>query len=176
MKIFHISYCTAGNTLTRHETLSKSFSIFKISAIVTPMFGIIIISVVIFLCCRTKNIGQIVSLLSISKATNAFPMNESSDEKDYEFDAFTSVSIIIFLFLWGVYLIIQYYKFDRRVFNHLALTFTECISDKNPPKWKLILSLSNCNIYCYLHITEVLTYPDLIVTNSGRGYEFIFNI
>ena len=69
-------------------------------------------------------------LLSISKATNVFPISESSDEWDYEFDVFTCVSIIIFLFLWAVYLIIQYYKFGRRVFNHLALPFTECISAK----------------------------------------------
>ena len=36
----HISqyYHTARNTLTHHETLTKSFSIFKISAMVTPIF------------------------------------------------------------------------------------------------------------------------------------------
>ena len=46
-------YHTVRNTLTRHETLTKAFSIFKISAMITPIFGIIIISVIIFLCCRT---------------------------------------------------------------------------------------------------------------------------
>ena len=33
-------YHTARNTLTRHETLTKTFSIFKISAIITHLFGI----------------------------------------------------------------------------------------------------------------------------------------
>ena len=61
------------NTLTRHETLTKAFSIFKFSAMITPIFGIIIISVIIFLCCRTKKIGQLVSLLSLTKVTKAGP-------------------------------------------------------------------------------------------------------
>ena len=124
----HISqyYHTARNTLTRHETLRKTFSIFKISAVIRPIFGIIIISVIIYLCCRTKKIGQLVSLLSISKATNALPISEFNDEWDYEFGAFTSVVIIIILLI--VYLSIRYYKLGRRVFNHLALPFTECIS------------------------------------------------
>ena len=39
-------YHTARNTLTRHETLT--FSTFKISAMITPVFGIISISVIIF--------------------------------------------------------------------------------------------------------------------------------
>ena len=60
-------YNTARNTRTRHETLTKAFSIFKISAMITPVFGIIIISGIIFLCCHTKKIGQLVSLLSLSK-------------------------------------------------------------------------------------------------------------
>ena len=33
-------YHTARNTLTCHETLTKAFSIFKISAMITPIFGI----------------------------------------------------------------------------------------------------------------------------------------
>ena len=68
-------YHTARNTLTHHETVAKAFSIFKIRAMITPIFGIIIISVILFLCCRTKKIGQLVSLLSISKTTNAFPLS-----------------------------------------------------------------------------------------------------
>ena len=52
-------YHTARNTLTRHETLTKAFSIFKISAMITPIFGIMIISVIICLCCRTKKIGNL---------------------------------------------------------------------------------------------------------------------
>ena len=63
------SFHTPRNTLTRDETSTKAFSIFKISAMITPTCGIIIISVVICLCCRTKMIGQLVSLLSISKTT-----------------------------------------------------------------------------------------------------------
>ena len=31
---------------------------------------------------------------------------------------------------------------------------------------KLILHLSNLNNYCYLYITEIITYPDSIVTQS----------
>ena len=41
-------YHTARNALTRHETVTKAFSILKISAMITPVFGIIIISVIIF--------------------------------------------------------------------------------------------------------------------------------
>ena len=100
-------YQTGRNTLTRHETLTKAFSIFKISAMITPIFGIIIISVIIFLCCRTKKIGQLVSLLSLSKVTKASPINEI-DECDYEFDTFTSVLIIIISCVWIVYLSIMY--------------------------------------------------------------------
>ena len=83
-------YHTARNTLTCHEPLTKALSIFKISAMITPIFGIIIISVIIFLCCRTKRIGQLVSLLSLSKVTKVSPINEI-DECGYECNTFTSV-------------------------------------------------------------------------------------
>ena len=111
-------YHTARNTLTRHETLTKAFSIFKISAMITPIFGVIIISVIIFLFCRTKKIGQLVSLLSLSKVTKANPIN---DECDYEFDTFTSVLIIIIVCVWIVYLSLRYYELGIRVFNYLSL-------------------------------------------------------
>ena len=126
-------YQTSRNTLTRHETLTKTFSIFKISAMITPIFGIIIISVIIFLCCRTKKIGQLVSLLSLSKVTKASPINEI-DECDYEFDTFTSVLIIIISCVWIVYLSIMYYELGRREFNYLSLPCTECISARRPDK------------------------------------------
>ena len=61
---------------------------------ITPIFGIIIISGIIFLCCRTKKIGQLVLLLSLTKVTKAGPIKEI-DECDYEFDTITSVLIII---------------------------------------------------------------------------------
>ena len=158
-------YHTARNTLTRHETVTKAFSIFKIRAMITPIIGIIIISVIIFLCCRTKKIGQLVSLLSLSKVTKARPINEI-DECDYEFDTFTSVLIIIILCVWIVYLSIRYCELGKRVFNYLSLPCTECISVRRPDKLKLILHLSNFNNYCYLYITEIITYPDSIVTQS----------
>ena len=163
----HISqyYHTARNTLTRHEILTKAFSIFTISALITPIFGIIIISVIIFLCCRTKRIGQIVSLLSLSKVTKASPINEI-DECDYEFDTFTSVLTIIILCVWIVYQSIRYYESGRRVFNYLSLPCTECISARRPDKLKLILHLSNFNNYCYVYITTIFTYPDSIVSQS----------
>ena len=112
-------YNTARNTLTRHETLTKALSIFKISAMITPIFGIIFISRIIFLCCRTKKIGQLVSLLSLSKVTKANTINEI-DECDYEFDTFTSVLIIIIVCVWIVYLSIRYNELGRRVFNYLC--------------------------------------------------------
>ena len=94
----HISqyYQTARHTLTRHETLTKAFSIFKISAMITLIFGIIIISVIICLWGRTKKIGQLVLLLSLSKVTKASQINEI-DECDYKFDKFTSVLTLIIL-------------------------------------------------------------------------------
>ena len=61
---------------------------------ITPIFGIIIISVIIFLCCRTNKIEQLVSLLSLSMVTKANPINEI-DECDYEFDTLNSVLINI---------------------------------------------------------------------------------
>ena len=89
---------------------------------------------IIFLCCRTKKIGQHVSPLSMSKATNPFPISESNNEWEYECDTFTSLSIMILLLLCVIYLIIQYSKFGRQLFNHLALPFIECISAKNTAK------------------------------------------
>ena len=74
--------------------------------------------------------------------------------------------MMILLFAWAVYQIIQYNKFGRRVVNQLVLPFTECISAKNPPKLTLTLHLSNFKNYCYLHISEILSYPDLIVTRT----------
>ena len=133
---------------------------------ITPIFGIIIISVIIFLCYRTKKIGQFVSLLSISKTTNAFPLSQFNNEWDYEFDTLTSVLIIVILCVWIVHLIIRYYELGRRVFNHLALSCTEYISARRPDTLKLILHLSNFNNYCYLYITEIITYRDSIVTQS----------
>ena len=166
-------YHTARNTLTRHETLTKAFSIFKISAMITPIFGIIIISVIIFLCCRTKKIRQLVSLLSLTKVTKAGPIKEI-DECDYEFDTFTSVLIIIILCVWIVYLSIRYYELGRRVFNRLSLPCTDCISARRRDKLKLILHLSNFNNYSYLYITEIITYPDAIVTRSQDTNLYIY--
>ena len=48
-------YHAARNTLTRHETLTKAFSIFKISAMITPFKKIIIVSVIIFYVVARKN-------------------------------------------------------------------------------------------------------------------------
>ena len=107
----------------------------------------------------------IVSLLSLTKVTKAGPIKEI-DECDYEFDTFTSVLIIIILCVWIVYLSIRYYELGRRVFNNISLPCTEYISAKRPDKLKLILHLSNFNNYCYLYITEIITYPDAIVTRS----------
>ena len=97
------------------------------SAMITPIFGIIIISVIIFLGCRMKKIGQLVSLFSWPKVTQVYPIN---DECDYEIDTFTSVLIIIILCVLIIYLGIRYYELGRRVFNHLSLPCTECISAK----------------------------------------------
>ena len=96
---------------------------------------------------------------------SASPINEI-DECDYEFDTFTSVLIIIILCVCIVYLSIKYYELGRRVFNHLSLPCTECISARRPDKLKLILHSSNFNNYCYLYITEIITYPDSLVTQS----------
>ena len=70
------------------------------------------------------------------------------------------------LCVWIVYLSLMYYELGRSVFNHLSLPCTECISARRPDKLKLILHLSNLNNYCYLYITELITYPDSIVTQS----------
>ena len=74
--------------------------------------------------------------------------------------------IITILCVWIVYLSIRYYELGRRVFNHLSLPCTECISARRPVKLKLILYLSNINNFCYLYITEINTYTDAIVTRS----------
>ena len=37
---------------------------------------------------------------------------------------------------------------------------------KNQPRLEIILNLSSFEKYCYLHITEILTYSDLIVTQA----------
>ena len=74
--------------------------------------------------------------------------------------------IIIILCVWIVYLSIRYYELGRRVFYHLSLPCTECIYARRPDKLKLILHLSNFNNDCYLYITEIMTYPDAIVTRS----------
>ena len=78
--------------------------------------------------------------MSLSKATKASLINEI-EECDYEFDKFTSVLIIIILCVW-------------------------IVSARRPDKLKLILHLSNFNIYCYLYIAEIIIYPDSIVTQS----------
>ena len=127
-------YHTARNTLTRHETLTKAFSIFKISAMITPIFGMC----VIFLCCRTKKIGQLVSLLSLTSVTKACPIKEIV-ECDYQFDTFTSVLKIIILCVWIVYLSIRYCELGRRVFNHRSLPCTECISARRPDLTLIII-------------------------------------
>ena len=60
----------------------------------------------------------------------------------------------------------MYYELGRRIINYISLSCTECISARRPDKSKLILHLSNFNNYCYLYITEIITYPDSIVTQS----------
>ena len=103
--------------------------------------------------------------MSLPKVTKASTINEI-DECDYEFDTFTSLLIIIILCVWIVYLSIRYYDLGRGVFNHLSLPCTECISARRPDKLKLILHLSNFNNNYYLYKTEIITYPDSIVTQS----------
>ena len=112
-----------------------------------------------------KNLGQLVSLLSISKTTTALPIYRTNDWKE-EFDIFTSVCTLILLILLLIYLILQYYKFFERVQKTISLPFNECVSVSSPPSYKIVLYLSNFNTYCYLYIAEVMKYPERIVTQA----------
>ena len=155
-------YNTALNTLNRHENMVQSFTIFKLCTMLTPILGVIIFIFIICFCVRMKNLGQLVSLLSISKTTTALPIYRTNYWKE-EFDIFTSVCTLILLL---IYLILQYYKFFERVQKTISLPFNECVSVSSPPSYKIVLYLSNFNTYCYLYIAEVMKYPERIVTQA----------
>ena len=157
-------YSTARNTLIRHETMSQSFSIFKYCAMIAPILGIIIIIVIICFCVRMKGLGQMVSLISMPKASIALPIEKSNEDWKEEFDMFASLCTLLLLLLWLVYLILQYYKFFDRVQKTISLPFKECVSATSPPSYKIVLYLKNFNTYCYLYIAEVMKYPEKILT------------
>ena len=90
-------YSTAHNTLIRHETMSQSFSIFKYCAMIAPIFGIIIIIVIICFCVKMKGLGHMVSLISIPKASIALPIEKLNEDWKEEFDMSVYVIIVITL-------------------------------------------------------------------------------
>ena len=139
-------YSTARNTLIRHETMSQSFSIFKYCAMIAPIFGIIIIIVIICFCVKMKGFGQMVSLISMPKASIALPIEKSNEDLKEEFDKFASLCTLSLLLLWLVYLILQYYKFFDRVQKTISLPFKECVSATSPPSYKIVLYLKKTSI------------------------------
>ena len=126
--------------------------------------GLIIIIVIICFCVRTKGLGQLVSLLSMSKASIALPTEKSNEDWKEEFDMFACFCTLLLLLLWLVYLIIQYYKFFDRIQKTISLPFKECISATSHISYKMVLYLKNFNTYCYLYIAEVMKHPEKILT------------
>ena len=59
-------YSSAEITLSRHENIAKSFSIFKICVIMAPIIGVIVVLFIVFISIRTKRLGQLISLISLS--------------------------------------------------------------------------------------------------------------
>ena len=83
---------------------------------------------------------------------------------------------MILLFLWIMYLLLQYCIFLERVSSNIALSFRECISASKSPTLKLVLYLSNFNTYYYVYITEIFNYPESVVTHvEGPNLYLIFH-
>ena len=159
-------YHTAHSTLNRHggslNLLQNAFSIFA------PIVSIIVIVIVIVVICRTKKLGQMIALLSLSKNTNARPLTEEhTDHYDY-FDYIINLGTVILLLLWLIYIVLRYYKLLRRIYRTVSLPFRECITASEPPSCKIVLYLSSLNNYCYIHIDNILQYPENAVTHTDN--------
>ena len=156
---------TVHSTLARHESMAESFSFFKICAYMSPIIGIIVVAVVLFFCIRTRRLGQLLSLLSISKSSEALPLGDSKDANYSELlDFIASIGSLFLIVLGLIYLCVKYYKLFVRLQRTISLPFNECISARSPPSYKIALYLSSFNSYCYLYIDNVLKYPEKVVT------------
>ena len=93
-------YNTAHNTLNRHEPMVQSFTVFKFCAMLALILGVIII--IICFCFRMKNVGQLISLLSISKTTTVLYIERMIGKRN---SIFTSICTLILLILLLIYLI-----------------------------------------------------------------------
>ena len=171
-------YHTARSQLNRHENMMESYPIVRIGAIIAPAVAVVVIGVIIYVSVRTKKLGQLISLLSLSKTIEAAPISSTTENADY-YDFFTNICTVILLVLWALYLFLRYYKFFCRVRRTITLPFNECVSASNPPSWKLVLYLSSFNTYCYLYIDQILRYPDQVITsfiNTELSLTFHSNI
>ena len=160
-------YNSAKNTLSRHEDMAKSFSIFKICAIMAPIIGVIVVLFIVFISIKTKGLGQLISLISLSKSTQALPVNDNNNFISSEwYDLAASVCTAVLLGLWLLYLSLRYYRLFLRMYRTITLPFHECVSAAKPPSYKVVLYLSSFNSYCYLYIDNVLKYPEGVVTQQ----------
>ena len=141
-------YHTAKSKIERHENMAKHFSIIKICALLAPIVGIIVILVIIYVSIRTKKLGQLISLLSLSRKSEAASIDFATGKSEY-FEFFAGVCTVILLAAWMVYMVLRYYKLCKRIYRTATLPFQECISARNPPSWKLALYISSFNSYCY---------------------------
>ena len=158
-------YNLASNRITRTEETVKHYSLFRLCAMLSPILAIIVLGLILFVCIRNKKLGQLISLLSLSKTTNAAPLSDDSDLSGF-YDIFASICTLVLLLLWLTYLILRYYKFFQRIKRTATLPFTECVTATKPPSWKIVIYISNFNNYCYLYIDSVLHYPESVVTSS----------
>ena len=90
-------YNTVDSKLLRNETMAKSFSWFKICAFLAPIIGVIVLAFILYFCVRTKKLGQLVFLLTLSNnTTQSSPINEKSSDYAETFEIVSSIGMNVF--------------------------------------------------------------------------------
>ena len=162
-----IIYNSAKNTLSRHENIAKSFSIFKICAIMAPIIGVIVVLCIVFISIKTKRLGQLISLISLSKSTQALPVNDNNNFISSEwYDLAASACTAVLLGLWLLYLSLRYYRLFLRMYRTITLPFHECVSAAILPSYKVVLCLCSFNSFNSIAF-EIATSQTLIHDNNN---------
>ena len=161
-------YHTVHNKLLRHDDVAKNFPLFRSLAICVPILAILATMVTLFFCVRTRKLGQLMSLMALTKNVEAAPLNTMTVDFTENFDLLSCIGVIIIFTLLLFYICIRYYKLFTRLRHTISLPFSECVSAREQPSWKLALYLSNFKTYCYLYVDNILQYPDSVTTETAN--------
>ena len=156
--------------LNIHDDAVKHINIFKTLAMFIPVVIIIVIIITICLVLRTKKIGQLVSLLTLAKPTDALMLGDNTCGT---LDLIAECMILLIAISILAYWCAKKYCLLRKFVNVMSLPFTECINTRPSQKLQLILYISNLRDYSYIYIDSLqFCLPqDISVLGDTKDFE-----